>query len=429
MKVSIEKTEKNQMKIGVNVEDEVFQSAILKSYKKNVSNFNIQGFRKGKAPLSFIKKIYGEGVFYEDAINFCIDDTYPNVIKENSIKPVDYPKIEVVEIGNGNGLQYNAIVTVQPEVILGQYKDLKIETIKYPVTDEDVNNELKDMVEKNTIMESKDSESVLENKDLAIIDFIGYIDEVPFEGGEGKDYSLEIGSKTFIDNFEEQLIGMKIGDTKDVFVTFPENYGKEELNSKEAKFVVTLKDIKIKVLPELDDEFAKDVSEFDTLEELKDDIKKKLENTNLEREKRETEDKLLENIMDNSEIDIPEVMIDREIDSMIKDFESRLKYQGLDLNGYLDYTGITQEEMRDNMREAAIKRIKIFLIMDKISEVEKIDASEDEINDKANEIANTYSQKEPQKLADMLIKTQKDNIINDVKRAKVIDLLMQENKI
>lgn len=429
MKVSIEKTEKNQMKIGVNVEDEVFQSAILKSYKKNVSNFNIQGFRKGKAPLSFIKKIYGEGVFYEDAINFCIDDTYPNVIKENSIKPVDYPKIEVVEIGNGNGLQYNAIVTVQPEVILGQYKDLKIETIKYPVTDEDVNNELKDMVEKNTIMESKDSESVLENKDLAIIDFIGYIDEVPFEGGEGKDYSLEIGSKTFIDNFEEQLIGMKIGDTKDVFVTFPENYGKEELNSKEAKFVVTLKDIKIKVLPELDDEFAKDVSEFDTLEELKDDIKKKLENTNLEREKRETEDKLLENIMDNSEIDIPEVMIDREIDSMINDFESRLKYQGLDLNGYLDYTGITQEEMRDNMREAAIKRIKIFLIMDKISEVEKIDASEDEINDKANEIANTYSQKEPQKLADMLIKTQKDNIINDVKRAKVIDLLMQENKI
>ncbi len=429
MKVSIEKSDKNQVKIGVNVEDEVFQSAILKSYKKNVSNFNIQGFRKGKVPFNYIKKVYGESVFYEDAVNFCIDDTYPEVIKENSIKPVDYPKIEIVEIGEGKGLEYNATVTVEPEVILGKYKNLEIEAVKYVVTDDEINKELNDMLEKNATIESKVSGAQLENKDLAIIDFIGYINDVPFEGGEGVDYSLEIGSKTFVDNFEDQLLGMKIGDVKDVFVTFPENYGKDELNGKKAKFVVTLKDIKIKIFPDLDDEFAKDVSEFDSLDELKNDIRRKLEDSNLEREKRETEDKLLEEVAENSEIDIPEVMINREIDSMIKDFESRLKYQGLTLSAYLDYTGITEEEMRNNMRETAIKRVKLFLVMNKISEVEQIEASEDEISTKANEIANAYSPTESQKLADMLVKTQRDSIVSDIKRNKVVDLLMQKSEI
>ena len=427
MKVSIEKTDKNQVKIGVNVEDEIFQNAILKSYKKNVSDFNIQGFRKGKAPLNLIKKIYGESVFYEDAVKFCVDDTYPEVIKENSIKPIDYPKIEIVDIGEGKGLEYNATVTVQPEVLLGKYKDLKIEPIKYTVNDEEIDRELSSMVEKNVIIESKGLDSELANRDIAIIDYKAYIKDTPIEGEEGKDYSLEIGSKTFVYDFEEQLIGMKIGETKDVFVTFPKNYGKEELNGKRVKFVVILNDIKIKIFPDLDDEFAKDVSEFDTLEELKQSIRKKLEDANSERERRETEDKLLEEVMNNSKIDVPEIMINREIDSMVNDFESRLKYQGLNLSAYLDYSGITQEEMRNNMRGSAMNRVKISLIMDKISEVENIEASEDEINEKANEIASTYSPNESQKLVSILLNSQRDNIINDVKRKKVIDFLMKES--
>lgn len=424
MNVNVEKKEKNQVKIDVIVEDEEFQKAILKSYKKNVSSLNVQGFRRGKAPFNYIKRIYGEDVFYEDAIKFCIDDTYPVVIKENSVKPIDQPEFEIVEVGKGNGFRYNIIVTVQPDIILGQYKDLKIESMKYPVTDEEVDKELMHMREKNVVLEDKQPDSVLEDKDLAIIDFIGYINEIPFEGGEGEDYSLEIGSKTFIDNFEEQLIGMKVGDTKDIFVTFPEDYGKEELRGKEAKFVVTLKNMKVKVFPELDDEFAKDVSEFDTLEELRKSIKKKLEDKNLELEKREAEEKLFEMIIKNSEADIPEFLIDREIDNMILGLEFDLKRQGIDLNENLVYAGITQEKMRNNMRESAINSIKMYLIIDKISEVEMLNVSEEEID---NEIANTYQSNRSQKFADKILKNQRDSIMNKIKKSKVIDFLMQEN--
>ena len=427
MNVTVKKIDKNQVKLDVIVEDAKFQNAILKSYKKNVSNFNVQGFRKGKAPFNYIKKIYGEEVFYEDAIKFCIDDTYPIVIEENSIKPIDEPQFEIFEVGKGNGFQYNITVTVQPEVILGQYKGLRIDSVKYTVTDEQVNKELMDMLKKNAVLENKHFDSVLENKDLAIIDFIGYINEIPFKDGEGEDYFLEIGSKTFIDNFEEQLLGMKIGDTRDIFVTFPENYGKEELNGREAKFVVTLNNIKVKIFPELDDEFAKDVSEFDTLEDLKESLIKNLENKNLELEKREAEDKLFDVIVKNCEIDVPEIMINREIDSMIKDFELELKGQGYNLNEDLNYTGITQEIMRNNMRESAINSVKLSLIIDKISEIEMIDVSEEEISNMINEIANTYSLKEPQKFINVLVKNQKDNIISSIKKTKVIDLLMQEN--
>ncbi|MCL2321946.1 MAG: trigger factor [Oscillospiraceae bacterium] len=427
MNASIERTNKNEVKIRVNVEDEIFQNAILKSYKKNASSFNIQGFRKGKAPLNLIKKMYGESVFYDDAAQICVDDTFQEVIKENSIKPVDNPKIELISVGDGKGLEYNALVTVQPEVILGQYKDLKLEPIKYPVKDEEIDKEIDNMVEKNIILESKGSDSELEQKDVAIIDYKAYINNIPINGEEGKDYSLEIGSKTFVDGFEEQLIGMKIGETKDVFVTFPKNYKKEELDGRQVKFVVTLNDIKIKIFPDLDDEFAKDVSEFDTLEELKQSIRKKLENENSKRERRETEDKILEEVLNNSIIDVPEIMINREIDSMVNDLESSLKQQGLNLSRYLVYTGITQEKMRNNMRESAINKIKLSLILDKISEVENIVALEDEISEKASEIAKTYSPNDTQKYASSLLKSQRESIISNVKRSKAMDLLMKEN--
>ncbi len=428
MKVTIEKIDKNQIKIGVNVDNDIFQNAILKSYRKNASNFNVQGFRKGKVPLNYIKKVYGESVFYEDAANFCIDDTYPEALKENSIRPVDYPKIEIIEMGEGKNFEYSAVVTVQPEVEIEKYKNLGIDKIRYVVADQDVDRELKDMQEKNATIESRDEGSKLQYKDIAIIDFKGYIDGVPFEGGEGNDFSLEIGSKTFIGDFEEQLIGLKVGDKKDVFVTFPKDYGRPQLNGKDAKFEVNVKDVKFKILPELDDEFAKDVSEFDTLEELKLDIRKRQEEINKQREKRETEDKLLDEVVNNTKIDLPEVMVKREVDVMMNDFEARLKQQGLDLNSYLNYVGITEEEMRNNMRETAEKRIKVILTIDKISEIEKMDASENEINEKANEIAKAYSPKEYEKLADTLMKTQRDNLINDVKRSKVVDLLMRENE-
>lgn len=427
MNIKFEKVEKNTVKLEVTVEAEKFNEALKKAYEKNKSKYNIPGFRKGKAPMNLITKMYGEGVFYEDAINICIEDTYPKALEEHDIHPVDYPEIDIVEIGSGKDLVYTAKVVTMPEVELGEYKGLEVKKVEYPVTDEDVMEQLKSIQEGNARIETK-AEGTVENGDIAVIDFKGYIDGVAFEGGEGKNFSLEIGSKSFIDNFEEQLIGAAVGEKREVKVTFPEEYGREDLNGKAAVFEVTVNEIKVKELPALDDELAKDVSEFDTLEELKNDIKTKMEKANEEKAKRELEEEVILAACDNAKIDIPEVMIDKEIDGMLKDMEARLKYQGLDLETYYQYTGSNETKMREFMRESAVKKIKSDLVLAEIAKVEKIEVTEEELKAKAEEIAKQYGQEDIEKTVDFLLKVQGQYLKIDVTNEKVIKLLVDNCK-
>lgn len=429
MNVNVEKSEKNIVKFDITVEAEKFQEFIMKAYNKNRVKYNIPGFRKGKAPFLIIKQYYGVGVFYEDAINYCIDATYPKVVEENKIDPVAYPEIDVVTLEEGKDFVYTAKVTVKPEVELGEYKGVEVKKVTHEVKDEDVENELKKMQEKNARIETKEEDGTVEKGNIAVIDFKGYIDDNAFEGGEGEDFSLEIGSGTFIDNFEDQLVGSKKGDHVTVNVTFPEEYGKEELNGKAARFEVDIKEIKIKEIPALDDEFAKEISEFDTLDEVKADIKKKIEEANAERAKVEFEDSVVDAAVENAKIDIPEVMIKNETDSMLKELEQRLKYQGLDLKSYYEFTNSSEEKVRDYMKETAEKRVRTKLVIEKVAEVEKVEATEEELKEKAMEYAKQYTDKDVDSMAELILKAQKSMVEKDVVNSKVIDLLVKNSKV
>jgi trigger factor len=427
MSVKMEKVENNVVKLEITVESKKFNEAIKKAFAKNAKKFNIPGFRKGKAPMSIIKKYYGEGVFYEDAVNFCCDETYPEALEEKDVKPVDYPKIDVVQVGGNKDFVYTATVTVMPEVKLGDYKGIEVKKNTYEVEDKEIEDELKSRQEKNARIETKEDGTV-EKGNIAVIDFKGFVDGEAFSGGEGKDYELEIGSGTFIDNFEDQLVGLKVGDSKDVTVTFPKEYGSEELNGKEALFKVDVKGIKIKELPALDDEFAKEISEFDTLDEVKADIKKKKEEENKLRAEREYEDAVMDAVSSNAEVDIPDVMIEKEIDSMLKDLEMRLKYQGLDLDSYYKYTNNTEQKVREYMRETAEKRVRNDLVIKKIAEDEEIKATDDELLKRASEIAKQYGNKETDKMAKLILDSQKSYIETDVVNEKVVKMLVDNSK-
>ena len=427
MEAKMEKIEKNLVEFEITVEADKFQEAIKKAYNKNVKNFNVPGFRKGKVPMAIVKKYYGTGVLMEDAINFAIEASYSNALKENDIIPVDYPKIDIVTVEEGKDFVYTAEVTVYPEVELGEYKGLNIEKPSYEVTEEDVEARLKEMQQKNARIETKEDGEVATG-DTAVIDFKGYVDDVAFEGGEGKDYSLEIGSGTFIDNFEEQLIGAKAGDKVEVNVTFPENYGKEELNNKKAKFEVLVKEIKVKELPAIDDEFAKETSEFDTLEELKADITKKMEEANANRAEKEHEEAVIKAVVENANIEVPAVMIEKEIDAMVKNLEQRLQYQGLNLEQYFQFTGTDEAKMRDYMKENAEVKVKTDLVLEAIEKAENIDATEEELKEKAEEVAKMYSAGDDEKMVELLLNTQKAALIADVKTSKTVKLLVENNK-
>lgn len=427
MEAKMEKIDVNIVKFEVKVEAEKFDAALTRAYKKNVKNFNVPGFRKGKVPMNVVKKYYGIEVLLEDAVNFAIEGSYSEVLKENNIIPVDYPKIDVVEVGEGKDLVYTAEVTVYPEVELGEYKGLSIEKKTYEVTEEEVSKKLKEMQEKNARVEAK-TEGTVENGNIAVIDFKGYVDGEAFQGGEGKDYSLEIGSKTFIDTFEEQLVGAKVNDTVEVNVTFPENYGKEELNGKPAKFEVTIKEIKVKELPELDDEFAKETSEFDNIADLKADVTKKLEDANNERAEREFEEAVINAVAENAKVEIPEVMVEKEVDKMVQNLQQRLQYQGLSLEQYFQFTGTDQEKMREYMRSNAQTKVKVDLVLEAIEKAENIDATEEEIKAKAVEVAKMYSQSEDEKMIDLLMQSQQAALRADVITNKTMKLLLENNK-
>ena len=427
MEAKMEKIDVNIVKFEVKVEAEKFDAALTRAYKKNVKNFNVPGFRKGKVPMNVVKKYYGIEVLLEDAVNFAIEGSYSEVLKENNIIPVDYPKIDVVEVGEGKDFVYTAEVTVYPEVELGEYKGLSIEKKTYEVTEEEVSKKLKEMQEKNARVETKE-EGTVENGNIAVIDFKGYVDGEAFQGGEGNDYSLEIGSKTFIDTFEEQLVGAKVNDTVEVNVTFPENYGKEELNGKPAKFEVTIKEIKVKELPELDDEFAKETSEFDTIADLKADVTKKLEEANSERAEREFEEAVITAVAGNSKVEIPEVMVEKEVDKMVQNLQQRLQYQGLSLEQYFQFTGTDEEKMREYMRTNAQTKVKVDLVLEAIEKAENIEATEEEIKAKAVEVAKMYSASEDEKMVDLLMQSQQAALRADVITNKTMKLLIENNK-
>lgn len=427
MSVKVEKLEGNIVKLEITVSAEKFNEALNKSYKKNIKKFNVPGFRKGKVPMPIIMQYYGEGVLYDDAINFACEDSYPNAIKENNIDAVDYPAIDVVSIGKGQELVYTATVTTKPEVKLGDYKGIEVEKVEYNVSDEEVEAELNSMREKSARIIVKEDSAIAEG-DIAVIDFEGFVEDEAFEGGKGEDFELTIGSGTFIPGFEEQLIGSKIGDSKDVNVVFPEDYRVETLAGKPAVFKVSISNVKVKEVPELDDEFVKDVSEFDTVEELKSDIKKKLEDANTEKAKKEYEDKLIKKVTDLAEVDIPEVMIEREIDFMVRDLEMKLKYQGLDITKYLELLGMTMDKLRSDYRDISAERVKTNLVVGAISKCENVEVTEEEINAKAEEIAKKYGNEDLEKMKDIILTAERDNIKEEISNNKVIDLIINSSK-
>ena len=425
MEAKMEKIDVNVVKFEVKVEAAKFNEALTRAYKKNVKHFNVPGFRKGKVPMNVVKKYYGIEVLLEDAVNFAIEGSYPEVLRENSIIPVDYPKIDVLEAGEGKDFVYTAEVTVYPEVELGEYKGLNVEKKTIEVTDEDVAKKLAEMQEKNARIETK-TEGTVEKGNIAVIDFKGFIDDVAFEGGEGHDYSLEIGSGSFIDNFEDQLVGAKAGDEVEVNVTFPENYGKEELNGKAAKFEVTVKEIKAKEIPALDDEFAKEVSEFDTLAELKEDITKKLEESNKNTAEREYEEALLAAVVANAKMDIPAVMVEKEIDAMLQNLAQRLQYQGLSLEQYFQFTGTDAAKTREYMKENAETKVKTDLVLGAIIKAENMEATEEELKAKAEEVAKMYAAND-EKMVELLLTNQRAALEADVINGKVINFLKENN--
>lgn len=424
MEAKMEKIDVNVVKFEVKVEADKFKEALTRAYKKNVKKFNVPGFRKGKVPMNVVKKYYGVEVLLEDAVNFAIEGSYANVLKENNVRPVDFPKVEVVQAEEGKDLIYTAEVTVYPEVELGAYKGLNVEKKTYEVTEEEVAAKLKEMQEKNARVEVK--EGAIENGNIAVIDFKGFIDGVAFEGGEGHDYSLEIGSGSFIDNFEEQLVGAKAGDKVEVNVTFPESYGKEELNGKPAKFEVEVKEVKAKELPVLDDEFAKEVSEFETLEALKEDTTKKLEEANTARAEREYEEAILRSVVENAKMDIPAVMVEQEIDRMVQNLAQRLQYQGLTLEQYFQFTGTDAEKMREYMKENAETKVKTELVLEALQKAEKMEVLDEELKEKASEVAKLYGAND-EKMVELLLQNQREALVADVMTSKVINFLKENN--
>ncbi len=378
MSAQMEKLENNQVKLTLTVENNVFQNAIDKVYRKSAGKFNIPGFRTGKAPRRIIEQHYGPSVFWDDAINEVFPDAYSKAVDECEVFPVDNPDVTIKDISD-EGLTFEAVVTVKPEVTLGKYTGIRFKGVAYTVTDEDVETELKRAQDKAARLVDIEDRTV-QNGDVVGLDYSGSVDGVKFEGGTAEGQTLEIGSGMFIPGFEEQMVGMAIGETKDITVRFPDEYHAEELKGKDAVFTVKVNSIQAKELPELDDEFAKDVSEFDTLEEYKNDIRAHLEEQNKKRKEREDENKLIDKIVANAEVDIPECMITRQIDYMLREMEYTLMYQGMRMEDYLRMINKSVEELRAESREDAERRVKTQLVMETIRTTENIQAEEEDID-------------------------------------------------
>ena len=427
MSLQVEKLEKNMAKLTIEVPAEEFDAAIKNAYNKNKNKFSIPGFRKGKAPLAMLEKMYGAGIFYEDAANEVIDASYPKAAEESKEEIVSTPEIKVTQIEKGKAFIYEATVALKPEVTLGEYKGVEVKKAEAVVTDEDVENELTAARKKNgRLIDVEDG--AIEDGDNTIIDFTGYIDDKTFDGGAGTDYPLVIGSHSFIEGFEDQLIGKKKGETCDVNVTFPAEYHVEELKNKPAVFKVKVKEIQRKELPEANDEFASEVSDFDTLDEYKADIRKKLQEKKEQDAKVENENNVIEKVVENAQMELPQPMVDTQAREMVENYARRLQSQGLNINDYMKYTGMTPEKLMEQMRPEAEKRIKTRLVLEKVVEVENVEVSDEKLDEQINEIAASYKL-EGAKLKEMMGEREKEQIREDLKVQAAIDLLVEQAKL
>lgn len=427
MSLQVENLEKNMAKMTVEVPAEKFEAAIKTAYNKNKNRFTIPGFRKGKAPLSMVEKMYGVEVFYEEAINTCLEESYPAAADESGLEIVSRPEIDVVQVEKGKDLIYTATVAVKPEVTLGEYKGVEVEKADAEVTDEDVEKELKKVQDQNSRLLTIEDRPVADG-DETVIDFEGFVDGAAFDGGKGEDYPLTIGSHSFIDTFEEQLIGKNIGEECEVNVTFPTEYHAENLAGKPATFKVTVKEIKVKELPELNDEFASEVSEFETLDEYKADLKAKLAESKQKAAAAENENRVVAKVVENAAMEIPQAMIDSQAENMVNDYGRRMQSQGLSLQQYMQYTGMTIENLKDQMKPQAEKNIRTRLVLEAVAKAENIEVSEEAVDAELQKMADAYKM-ELDKLKSYMGENEKKQMKEDLAVQEAVDFLVAEAKL
>lgn len=426
MSLQVEKLEKNMAKLTIEVSAEEVEKAIEKAYQKQKSRISVPGFRKGKVPRKMVEKMYGVGVFYEDAVNDMIPTAYEAAVKESELEIVSQPKIDVVQIEAGKEFIFTAEVAVKPEVELGEYKGVEVPKSDVSVSDEEIMAEIYKEREQNSRIITVDDRAV-EDGDMTVIDFEGFVDGVAFEGGKGTDYPLTIGSHSFIDTFEEQLIGKNIGEEVDVNVTFPEEYHAEELKGKPALFKVTVKEIKKKELPELDNDFVEDVSEFSTVDEYKASIKTKIEEKKADEAKSAKEEATIEKIIEGAKMEIPDAMVDSQVRQMAEDFARRISAQGLTIDQYFQYTGLTSDKLLEQMRPQALKRIQSRLVLEAVADKENFEVTDEDVNNEINDMASAY-QMEADKLKDLLTDADKENMKRDIQVKKAVEFVTENAK-
>ncbi len=423
MSLQVEKLEKNMAKLTIEVSAEEFSHALEEAYQKNKNRFQVPGFRKGKVPRKMIEKMYGKGVFYEDAANAVIPGAYEKALEECSETIVSSPKVDVTQIEEGKDFIFTAEVALKPEVTLGKYKGIQVEKADTTVSDEEIEEDLKRQQENNARTVTVDGRPIADG-DVAVIDFEGFVDGTAFEGGKGENYSLTIGSHSFIDTFEEQLIGKNTGDSCDVNVTFPEEYQAKELAGKPAVFHVTVKEIKEKQLPALDDEFAGEVSEFDTLEEYKADIRKKLEERKANEAREKKEDAVVTAIIEDAKMEIPDAMVETQQRQMADDFSQRIQMQGLTVEQYFQFTGMNYEGLVEQMKPQAERRIKSRLVLEAVVVAEDIKATEEEYEAEVDRMAGMY-QMEADKIKEIMGENGKKQIMEDLAVKKASEFVVE----
>ncbi|MCB7319844.1 trigger factor [Lacrimispora sp. 210928-DFI.3.58] len=427
MSVQVEKLEKNMAKLTIEVSYEDFRDAMKKAFNRNKNKFNIPGFRKGKAPMAMIEKMYGEGVFYEDAADEAINATCMDAMNESGLDIVSRPEVAVEQIGKDKPFIYTALVAVKPEVTLGEYKGIEVEKADAAVTPEDVEAELKKVQEQNARLLTVEDRPVADG-DQTVIDFEGYVDGKTFEGGSAENFDLTIGSHAFIDTFEEQLIGKNIGEECEVNVTFPTEYHAADLAGKPATFKVTVKEIKVKELPALDDEFAAEVSEFDTLDEYKKDIEAKISERKQKAAASENENRVVDKVVEGATMEIPDKMADAQIDNMVQEMARNMQSQGLSMDLYLKYTGMTADQLREQMRPQALKRIQTRLVLEAVVKAEDIQVSDERLDEEIAKMAESY-QMEADKLKSYMTDNDKKQMKDDIAVQEAVDFLVAEAKL
>lgn len=421
MSMQVEKLEKGMAKLTIEVSAERFNEAMKAAYKKSVGKINVPGFRKGKAPMAIIEKMYGSDVFYEDAANIIIPDAYEEEVSASDVEPVARPGIDVVQIEKGKSFIFTATVAIKPEVELGKYTGIEVEKADSEVSDDEIMQELKSEQEKNASMETVEDRAA-QLDDTVTIDFEGFVDGEAFEGGKGTDYPLVLGSHSFIDTFEDQLVGRNTGEETEVNVTFPEDYQAKELAGKPAVFKVTVKKIEKKVLPEIDDELAQDVSEFDTLDEYKADIKAKLLEKKEKENKAKKEDAVIEQIIEGAKMEIADDMVTAQTENMLREFAQNIQMQGISIEQYMQFTGNTAQGMMEQMRPQALKRIQSRLVLEAVVAAEKLEASDGEVDEKIEQIAKAYGM-EADKLKETIGEKEMEQIKEDIKVEKAVEFV------